>query len=132
VGESDFNFFFNKEYLNSLKPGLDSAYSRMRFMFAHFLISFFLAAVVNFSLVYNAHQWIPCTVHEIHKLHFLTTFSLKIGLTIQFTYLKIILLQCFQFSIFNKLSYIQTEPKYKLLIIISPSYSHTQIQEYRE
>ena len=33
-----------------------------------------------------------------HKFHFSVTFSLKIGLTILFTHLKIILLQCFQFQ----------------------------------
>ena len=37
-----------------------------------------------------------------HKLHFLTTFSLKMGPTALFTHLKIILLQYFQFSISAK------------------------------
>ena len=47
-----------------------------------------------------------------HKFHFLLIFSLKIGPTVLFTYLKIILLQCFQFSIFSfsKISSIQTDP----------------------
>ena len=43
-----------------------------------------------------------CTVHGPHKLHFLSTFSLKMGPTVLFTHLKIILLQCFQFSISAK------------------------------
>ena len=34
------------------------------------------------------------------------------GLTVLFTHLKIILLQCFQFSISSKISCIQTDPKY--------------------
>ena len=51
--------------------------------------------------VNSAHQWIPCIVHETHKPHFSATFSLTMGLTVLFTHLKIILLQCFQFSIFN-------------------------------
>ena len=38
-----------------------------------------------------------------------TNFSLKLGLTVLFTYLKIILLQCFQFS---AISGFQTDPKY--------------------
>ena len=42
-----------------------------------------------------------------HKHHFSATFSLKMGLTVLFTHLKIILLQCFQFSAFNC---IQTDP----------------------
>ena len=48
------------------------------------------------------HQWIPCTVHRTHKLHFSSTFSLKMGLTALFMHLKNILLQCFQFSISEK------------------------------
>ena len=42
-------------------------------------------------------QWVPCTVHRTHTPLFSTKFSLKMGLTTLFTYLKIILLQCFQF-----------------------------------
>ena len=34
----------------------------------------------------------------VHKFHFSVTFSLKMGLTVLFTHLKIILLQCFQFQ----------------------------------
>ena len=47
---------------------------------------------------FSEHQWIPCTVHKTHKLHFSSTFSLKMGLTALCMYLKIILLQCFQFQ----------------------------------
>ena len=36
-----------------------------------------------------------------HKFYFLSIFSLKMGPTLLFTYLKIILLQCFQFSVFS-------------------------------
>ena len=35
---------------------------------------------------------------------------LKMGLTVLFTHLKIILLQCFQFSVSAKISSIQTDP----------------------
>ena len=49
----------------------------------------------------------PCTVHETHKLHFSATFSLKMGLIVLFIHLKIILLQCFQFS--AKINSIQTQ-----------------------
>ena len=41
-----------------------------------------------------------CTVYETHS-HFIQKKNLKMGLTVLFTHLKIILLQCFQFSIFN-------------------------------
>ena len=52
-----------------------------------------------------------CTVHKSHKLHFSETFSLKMGLTVLFTHLKIILLQCFQFqfSVSAKIRFIQTD-----------------------
>ena len=50
----------------------------------------------------SAYQWVSCTVHGTHKSHFLVIFLLKISLTVLFTYLKIILLQCFQFSIFSE------------------------------
>ena len=47
-----------------------------------------------------------------HKYHFSATFSLKMGFTILFTHLKIILLQCFQFqfSVSATISSIQTDP----------------------
>ena len=47
-----------------------------------------------------------------HKFHFSVNFSLKMGLTALFTHLKIILLQCFQFSVFSfsKINPIQTDP----------------------
>ena len=50
----------------------------------------------------------------IHKFHFLAIFSLKMGLAILFTYLKIILLQClqFQFSVSVTISSIQTDLSY--------------------
>ena len=47
---------------------------------------------------FSSNQWVPCTVHETHKSLFSTKLSLKMGLMILFTHLKIILLQCFQFS----------------------------------
>ena len=55
---------------------------------------------------------------RIHKLHFSVTFSLKMGFTILFTHLKIILLQYFQFSVFNfsKINSIQTDPKSEKVI----------------
>ena len=58
-------------------------------------------------------QWTMhlCTVYGSHELHFSTTFSLKMGPTILFTHLKIILLQCFHILVFSfsKISSIQTD-----------------------
>ena len=62
---------------------------------------------------FSAHQWVSCTVHWTHKFYFSITFSTKMGPMALFTYLKIILLQCFQFSVFNfsKISSIQIDPQ---------------------
>ena len=66
---------------------------------------------VDFSTVNSVFMYcMYCS--RIHKYHFLTIFSLKIGSMVLFTHLKFILLQCFQFSVFSfsKISYIQTDP----------------------
>ena len=69
-------------------------------VFLSFFLFFFFFSSHDCWLfpVNSAHQRILCTVHETHKLHFSATFSLKMGLMILFTHLKIILLQYFQFS----------------------------------
>ena len=66
----------------------------------HFFFSFFFfnsrfcwLFSMNIALVYYL---------QTHKFHFSATFSLKMGPTSLFTHLKIILLQCFQFSISAK------------------------------
>ena len=54
------------------------------------------------------------TVHALFTGPTTTLFrkkNLKMGPTTLFTHLKIILLQCFQFSFFNKISCIQMDPK---------------------
>ena len=47
------------------------------------------------------YQWVLYTVHETYKSLFSVKFLLKIVPTVLFIYLKIILLQCFQFSVIN-------------------------------
>ena len=69
----------------------------------HVLRFFFPAVIINFSPVNSAR--VHCSWD--HKLRFLTIFPLKMGLTVLFTHLKIILLQCF--LVFNC---IQTDPWY--------------------
>ena len=59
--------------------------------------------------------WVLCTVHRTHKPIFSEKFSLKMGHTALFTHLKIILLQCFQFSV---ISSIQTGHYYHLSFFI--------------
>ena len=60
-----------------------------------------------FFWVRSAFLWLLCFSSGSRALFtgptnpFSTKFSLKMGLTALFTHLKIILLQCFQFSVFN-------------------------------
>ena len=72
-----------------------STFAAMR-LSALFIYLFFLlsTAKVNFSTVNSVS--VHCS--RTHKYYFLTTFSLKMGLTTLFIHLKIILLQCFQFQ----------------------------------
>ena len=51
------------------------------------------------------------TIYKIYKSFYFNNFLLKINITILFIYLKIILLQCFQFLAFNKINYIQIDFK---------------------
>ena len=53
------------------------------------------------------------TVHDKNTIHALFT-----DLTILFTHLKIILLQCFQFSVSTKISCIQMDPKTLLIYVL--------------
>ena len=70
---------------------------------------FFLEKRVSVAVF--SFQWVLCTVHGTHKPLYSATFSLKMGLTALFTHLKIILLQCFQFLVFSKISNTQMDPK---------------------
>ena len=67
------------------------------FLFLHILLFFFFFSSRNYwsSLSWTVHF---CTGHRTNKLYFSVIFSLKIGPTMLFTHLKIILLQCFQFQ----------------------------------
>ena len=55
-------------------------------------VFFFFPPQLLIGLLWTVHK---CTVYGSHKLHFLSTFSLKMGSTVLFTHLKIILLQYF-------------------------------------
>ena len=97
---------------------LDRDYPPLRFQFHAFSFSFLFFFRRNCwpGLLRTVHL---CTIYGSHKLHFSTTFSLKMGSTVLFIYLKIILLYYFQFSVFSfsKISFIQTDPKTKCKII---------------
>ena len=71
------------------------------------------------SFFFSCDFWLlhPCTVYDIVHTLFMepTTILfrkkiLKMGHMALFTYLKIIFLQRFQFSVVNKINYIQTDP----------------------
>ena len=68
------------------------------FFFSLFIYFFSIAGFVDYSTVNSASMHCSRT----HKHHFSVTFSLKISPTVLFTHLKIILLQCFQFSVSTK------------------------------
>ena len=73
-------------------------------------------SLVDFSTLNSV--FVHCS--QTHKFRFLVTFSLKMGLTILFIHLKIILLQCFQFqfSVSTKISSIQMDPYIYIYIYI--------------
>ena len=49
--------------------------------------------------------WVPCTVHKTRKYEIQQKKPLKLGPTQYYLYLKIILLQCFQFLVFSNKQY---------------------------
>ena len=57
----------------------------------------------------GAFEWVSCIVLATHKHFFSHKLLLKMDPMTLFTHLKIILLQCFQFSILSKISGIQTQ-----------------------
>ena len=85
---------------------------------------FFFFQAVTFWLFF---LWtvLSCTVYGSHKLHFSTTFSLKIGSTVLFTHLKIILLQ--YFSVFNFNFQFSTVSKRTLNTILYYNSSHDEL-----
>ena len=96
--------------LDLLSMCLDYTFVCPRFFFLRFPFSFFFSkpqwltkSSVNSAFVHYS---------RTHKLHFSATFSLKMGLTVLFTHLKIISQQCFQFqfSVLAKISSIQMDP----------------------
>ena len=101
---------------------LDSLKLRLRLWQAVFLFFFFFSCVLEecgncCSLNSNRKYWLFHRKQCIYALFtdqqilLFNNFSLKIDPMTLFTHLKIILLQCFQFSVFNfsKISSIQTD-----------------------
>ena len=76
---------------------------------SHFSLTFFLACMNSNCIVY-AHGF---TVQETKC----TVYALFTSLIAPFTHLKIILLKCFQFLVFSKISCIQKDPRSTLFIL---------------
>ena len=102
--------FSINNFLQKLKVCLDSEFTSTFVLFL-FLFSFFFFKPQLLTKSSMNSTFVHCS--QTHKLHFSTTFSLKIDPTILFTHLKIILLQYFQFqfSVSVKISSIQTDPQ---------------------
>ena len=68
-------------------------------------------SLLRFNKRFGFENLAPVYCSRTHKFHFSATFSLKMGPTVLFTHLKIILLQYFQFQFLIpvKISSIQTE-----------------------
>ena len=95
---------------------LDWAYCANAFWVSRFFFFFFVSTRMNSNNTILAHgftvQETKCTVHRTYNHFILKKKILKMGPMALFTLLKIILLQCFQFSVFSKISYIQMDPTY--------------------
>ena len=87
-----------------------------------FFFFLFSAAMVDLFFC----EQCTCALFTDPQTPFLSPFSLKMGPTVLFTHLKIILLQCFQFSVFSfsKISSIQTYPTF-LSFIFHPPKDHS-------
>ena len=81
-----------------------------------FFFFFFFPAPVNSNCTVHAHgftvQETNCAAHRTCKHFFQKNKKLKMGPKALFTHLKIILLQCFQFLVFSKISCIRTDHTY--------------------
>ena len=91
---------------------LDSRFARFTFCVFFFLL--FLFFFMRFSFRGQLALFMHCSL-IVHILFTGPTSLylekiLKMSLTTLFTHLKIILLQCLQFSVFSKISCIQTDP----------------------
>ena len=117
--------------INSLviKRGCQNVFPRFQpgavwigvFCVAFSIFTFFFS---RFCWLFNMNS-ISVYCLQIHKFHFLITFSLKRSSKVLFTRLKIILLQYFQFFIlnFNKISSIQTDPNCQSFKLVINSWS---------
>ena len=113
-------------FLSTCQFGQHLLVLRLRFLSFFFFFFFFSAAMVDPFFC----EQCTCALFTDPQTPFLSTFSLKMGPTALFTHLKIILLQCFQFSVFSfsKISSIQTYPTFLSFIFHPPKDHSNQTQ----
>ena len=105
------NFFCQKRL--RLWCGLDCASMLHVHFFSFFFGFFFLHVLLQARDNYYCSRTEQYCSHIVAVL-FTHLKILKMGQTVLCTYLKIILLQCFQFLVLTKLSCIQTDPKSRI------------------
>ena len=90
-----------------------------------FRLFFFLAAQFDFSITFQPHKWVPCTIHRIYKPYFLANFFIKNGsqdtiytfknyFIIVFSVFSCIQIDPIQIWLFNHFSATQVGPVYCL------------------
>ena len=111
------NFALKWECSTKEKEDLEGIWIRMKkasvwcFAFSFLLIFFF------FFLIIEKHvKMLFDTIHETYKPLFFNNLFIKNGSHGTFIHLKIILLQCFQLSIFSKINGIQMDHKYQIYV----------------
>ena len=108
--------------------GLGWKWSCVFKLFFFFLFFWFLR--VNSKIT-----WFYCIGKKTLITHCLcTVHALFTGLTILFTHLKIILLQCFQFSVLSTISSIQTDPQLlsKLRFLSNYDWKKTKVSNNKD
>ena len=105
--------------LTSLRARLDWAYCAYAFWVSHFpffFVFFFFQSVWTVTALFTQMDSLYRGQNALFTGPTTTLFwkkkIIKMGPTALFTHLKIILLQCFQFSVFSKISCIWTDPTY--------------------
>ena len=106
----------------TISTRLDTACLCLRFFFLFLFFSFF-EREVHFMLF----QWVPCTIYGTHKSLFSAKLSLKMSFTVLFTHKNYFTIV---FSVFNKITDIQTHPKWrsgKIQFVLSSIHKEDQI-----
>ena len=99
--------FLRRTNVTNKRGRLHPAQNLTRLRFSVFFFFFFFFTCFNFRRQLILFTYCSHTVYGIHNHLIQKKKNLKMDLMILFTHLKIILLQYFQFSIFNKINCIE-------------------------